>query len=158
MDAQTKIFEEDMNKIEYLSVIGEVESLCGLEYAKSLCDLYCEGGRIADLSPIVKTVNPNFIRPIRIHLVNNQKKEVEFLEAIPEDSGISVYLSGIGLTAEEAFEKYCGYDVVNVRVNSGNQVIYGKCELPWLFFENDTIKFVSTQCHLARCSILCSVI
>lgn len=148
-----KVTETDMLQLRELEVEGNITSLSGIEYAKDLFRLSCKDGCIDDLSPLIslwRNRKRDTLYPMRVELKNNRAKEVSFLEKIPDESGIQVYLYGTGETVEKAFEKYCRYDPVKVKRNCGNYIIYGKCELPWLFFENHTIQYVSENPELVK--------
>lgn len=146
----TAITKAELLKLQRLQVKGKVKSLRGLEYAENLSEILLSGALVEDLSPLYEMAmgerdGEKERRPhlIKIKLENHQAQDVAFLERIPDESGVQVYLSGQGPVVERAFEKYCTYAPVSFVRNCGDCVIYGECLLPWLFFEDGTISYTS---------------
>lgn len=144
------ITKETLRKLRSFQVKGRVETLKGLEYADNLVEIRLTGTLVDDFSPLYemqtgeetgeKESQPHMIK---VKLENHQTQDVSFLEKIPDESGVQVYLSGQGSAVEKAFEEYCRYEPVTFEKNYGNCIIYGECLLPWLFFEDGTIFYSS---------------
>lgn len=144
------ITKEELRKLRSLRVEGAVRTLRGLEYAENLSEILLNGALVDDLSPLYqmeleKNVgkDESQLRLLRVKLENHQAQDVSFLEKVPDESGIQIYLYGRGPAVEKAFEKYCSYEPVSIVKNYGDCVIYGECMLPWLFFEDGTISYTS---------------